>query len=807
MGKAKRKQQRQNSDNLDTSMTSEDEASPSKISRKHSSFGLSKTDGHDQKFATPNSLDNVCDMITNRPSSENQKKELQYLETESPEQDHIIKNSGKKSRKQRLSSEDVSNQKSNETTAKNNENKNFLSIVRQKSKKTRKDSTESAPPPSETSGEDAMPADKPTSAMSKKSQMDDRPISNPNSPAPSILSNSTPIRNNDDFAIPSSVMGTPFRSMTPLHVPKMLSPLPMTPYRSRDSERSFSEDTSLPSMSPLPKYLSPLPSTPYRSLGSERFIADNDLVDMTDSEISDMDQTPIRRNVNAMDMPNFNSPAKTNPKPTYSKDLSKLSTTPSSPENSPSSRNVKMLLKRNQANKEWNVENDNQNHSPKSFKGSPPTKMGRFAEKEDVVLPDRPVTTGKQPMKLDKVVLNLKKSAGNTWNIAEKKSANDNNAEQDNHLQTSFVQPKEERRGRKSKSVPMKIQNADEIQIENDTARIRTTTVTVSGAIPEVRSETESSPLVEDHDKLSSQAKITTVINKPPSTPTSSQRILTEKSEKQRKKMESSRRCEPIQELGIQKQPATTTTTTPVESQRPIKLSTGVAVRKTFQRKRLPTSTIQRNRNLLGNSRTTKQFQECQLPDDWKQIAELSSKASVAFNKDQEFSEVSQLMKVATGAETNIDLGFIQKVQQKLSLKNVSKVTFFVGQDKANIDLPTDDTSMVLSDPYACTEIRLDERSDGIDGTFLKLKEAEPMLHVEPKKRGRPKSQKVVPERPPASVPPISPPPSMVPMHQPIDYLPRQQPLPILANTCGFPAFNTIEDFLSNPIAILNFVS
>ena len=722
--KAKRKQQRQNSDNLDTSLTSEDEASPSKVSRRAC---LSETDGDDQIFATPNGLDNFC-----------QKKVQQNLERESPEQDHIIENSRKKARKHKIS---------------------------------------------------------------------DIPISNPNSPASSLLSNSTPVRNNDDFAIPSSVIGTPFRSMTPLHVPKMLSPLPMTPYRSRDSERSFSEDTSLPSMSPLPKYLSPLPSTPYRSLGSERFIADNDLVDMTDSEISDMDQTPSRRNVNiAMDMPNFNSPSKLKPKPTYSKDLSKLSTTPSSPENSPSSRNVKMLLKRNQANKKWNVEE------------SPPTER----DDQDVVLPDRPVTTGKQPMKLDKVVLNLKKSAGNTWNIADKKSSNDNNAEQDNQ-QPSLVQPKEERRGRKSKSVPMKIQNADEIQIGNDTALIRSTstTATVSGAIQEesaVRAtETESSgPLVaEDLVKISSQTKIaSSVINKQPSTPTSSQRILTEKSEKQRKKMasSSSRRCEPIQELGIQKQPATTTTTAPVESQRSVKLSTGVAVRKTFQRKRLPT--IQRNCNLLGStfhntssSRTTKQFQECQLPDDWKQIAELSSKAAVAFNNDQEFSEVSELMKVATGAETNIDLGFIQKVQQKLSLKNVSKVTFFVGQDKANIDLPTDDTSMVLSDPYACTEIRLDERSDGIDGNFLKVKEPEPMLHVEPKKRGRPKSQKVVPERPPASVLPISPPPSMVPMHQPNEYLPRQQPLPILANACGFPAFNTIEDFLSNPIAILNFVS
>ena len=710
--KAKRKQQRQTSDNLDTSLTSEDEASPSKVSRKDC---LSETDGDDKKFVTPNNFDNVC------------QKNVQAQVT-----------------------------------------------------------------------------------PDKRVQLEDKPISKPNSPAPSIVSNSTPIRNNDDFAIPSSVIGTPFRSMTPLHVPKMLSPLPMTPYRSRDSERSVSEDTSLPSMSPLPKYLSPLPSTPYRTLGSERFITtDNELVDMTDSEISDMDQTPCRRNVNAMDMPNFNLPSKLNARPTYSKDLSKLSTTPSSTENSsPSSRNVKMLLKRNQANKEWNVENDNQNHSPKSFKGSPPTKMGRFAEKEDVVLPDRPVTTGKQPMKLDKVVLNLKKSAGNTWNIAEKKSTYDNNVEQDNQL-PSFVQPKEERRGRKSKSVPMKIQNADEIQIGNDTALIRTTstTATVSGAIQEaVRPETESSPLVEDLVKISSQPRIANHHNKQPSRTTSSQHILTEKAEKQCKKLTSSR----IPEFGIQKQPATTTTT--VESRRSVKLSTGVAVRKTFQRKSLPT--IQRSCGLLGSTfhnssskGTTKQLEECQLPDDWKQIAELSSKAAVAFNKDQEFSEVSQLMKVATGAETNIDLGIYLKTQQKLGLKNVSKVTFFVGQDKANIDLPTDDTSMVLSDPYDCTEIRLDERSDGIDGNFLKVKEPEPILHVEPKKRGRPKSLKVVPERPPASVTPISPPPSMVPLHQPNDYLPRQQPLPILANTCGFPAFNTIEDFLSNPIAILNFVS
>ncbi len=88
---------------------------------------------------------------------------------------------------------------------------------------------------------------------------------------------------------------------------------------------------------------------------------------------------------------------------------------------------MKIILKRNQSS-EWNVQTNEQ----------------------DVVLPDRPALSGKQPMKLDKVVLNLKKSVSGsgTWNIAEK---NNDSATQSANNEAQILPPKEERRGRKSK--------------------------------------------------------------------------------------------------------------------------------------------------------------------------------------------------------------------------------------------------------------------------------------------------------------------------------------------------------------------
>ena len=59
----------------------------------------------------------------------------------------------------------------------------------------------------------------------------------------------TPIRDEEDeFVKPSSNFGTPRRTATPMHfqpLPPLLSPLPATPYRNRDSERSINLESDL----------------------------------------------------------------------------------------------------------------------------------------------------------------------------------------------------------------------------------------------------------------------------------------------------------------------------------------------------------------------------------------------------------------------------------------------------------------------------------------------------------------------------------------------------------------------------------
>ena len=177
---------------------------------------------------------------------------------------------------------------------------------------------------------------------------------------------STPIREDDDeFVKPSSTFGTPRRiPTTPMHIPNM------------------------------PPLLSPLPATPYRNRESERSINIEDDLDLTESEFSDIESTPRHRSqhISELDMPKLgDSSTSRPPKHAYSKDLSKLPTPlkkSSSSERSPLNKIPPVMLRRQSGN-EWNVTSSDEE-------------------------------PGK---KLDKVVLNLKKSVGGyTCNISEKMS-------------------------------------------------------------------------------------------------------------------------------------------------------------------------------------------------------------------------------------------------------------------------------------------------------------------------------------------------------------------------------------------------
>ena len=607
-------------------------------------------------------------------------------------------------------------------------------------------------------------------------ELDSNDMDMESQPCSPFISNTTPART-DEFVNPNAVAVTPRRNMTPFHVTELFSPLPvpvsplqMTPKRSRDSERSVSDEMHIPRIMAL----SPLPMTPYRSLDSERSITE-DLM-MTDSDMSDIEKTPRPqpKKSDALDMPTFNSPRP--PRPTYSKDLSQLSSpdshqqleVPSSPSSESSSSGIKMLLKRNKS-QEWNT-------SP--------------SPKEDVVLPDRPTSSGKPPLKLDKVVLNLKKTAENTWNVAEKK--NDIEPE----LQPL---PKEERRGRKSKSVPMKIQNVEEIA--NEIPPTPTCHPPTSSSPPHVELIQSEEPAASDIE-ISSTTKDILDMTSLRSDVDETEKCVEEsnQSEKIKSKQElisnksnnnDERKSSSAENATIQEEDAATK-----------RLSTGMAITRTFQR-----SKKKANMEKLAKVTPNNNFRkapiinaEPQLPDNWKEVAKLSSEAASALKINEELSEVSQLMKAATG-ERDIDLGFLQKIQHKLSLKHTAKtqVTFHVGQGKASIDLPSDDTSMSLSDPKENIQLMLTSNSDGIIGDMLKEKDEHPSLQVEPKKRGRPK-QKPVP-RP-------DPPPSMV--HQPNDVYHHRQPYEHFASIPTQPGFyrslvTGVDEFFANPANIQNF--
>ena len=491
---------------------------------------------------------------------------------------------------------------------------------------------------------------------------------------------STPLRDdNDEFLRPSSTFGTPRRlNATPMHLPPPISPLPATPRRG--SERSINLDYDL---------------------------------QLTDSEWSDVESTPRHvsfRPNEGLDMPKIFASPKA--RPSYSKDLGKIGSNSNEAEETPPGTPMRIKIKRQSGN-EWNVE-----------KTPEPTD-------QDVVLPDRQSASGK----LDKVVLNLKKSVtSNTWYAPQVQDVNiEQPTVQSQTTPTSVVPPKEERRGRKSKvAPPMKIQNVQALA-SSDTEGPKQPLP----CMPEV-------PKVVEVQSITKQSDIA---NK----------------EVQGEVQES------------QAISATQSKTIPAPKS-PVK---------TFVRKK--------SKPLATKSILPKPVKVAKVANDgtnWAEIAELSSQAANAFKQDDGFNEFCQLMKAATG-DKQVDLNFIQKVQKQLSISTTSnsrsQVTFHVSQNKANIDLPTEESSMSVSDSSSAVQVMLSAESDGIVGDVLKNKEPIPYVVQDHKKRGRPSKPKT-----------SSPPPTMVP--PPMSAVSRQF-IPRPAENSG------MDDLLRNPQAINNFMS
>ena len=531
----------------------------------------------------------------------------------------------------------------------------------------------------EEKGKEATAVVEETKDSSFEETMDMPPqLLSPIAPSPATpLQEKTPFRDDDDeFLRPSSAIGTPRRGLaTPLHLPIPISPLPPTPQRG--SERSINLDYDL---------------------------------QLTDSEWSDVESTPRHapKCSEDLDMPRLFASPKL--KHSYSKDLDRIVANDNSIAGTP----MKLKLKR-QSGHDWNVENSAKDDDDKD------------APEDDAmeVLPDRPAVSGK----LDKVVLNLKKSVtGNTWNVAEKNqvqavAAADVQATQNSCGVTTapFESPamNAPRRGRKSKVAPMKIQNVQLLAKEQENGPDEQLVSLKSNVPKAIESSTVQNSQPEE--VLPSSAAVATNI--------------IENVDEIREKID------------LPSQATTKSIFDEDAFERPDLFSREKPKVKTFSRKKKLPPLVKIVPAINSNDDV-----------NWTEVAELSSRAANAFQQKDDFNEFCQLMKAATG-ENQVGLNFIQKVQKKLCNTHGSgarsQVTFHVGQNKANIDLPTEESSMAVNDSSSAVQVMLSAESDGIVGDVLKVKEPVPQIVQDHRKRGRPSKPRL-----PA---PPSPPPTMVP--------------------------------------------
>ena len=501
----------------------------------------------------------------------------------------------------------------------------------------------------------------------------------------------TPAREDDEdawFVKPSSsTFGTPRRTATPMQfqpLPPLLSPLPATPYRNRDSERSVNIESDL---------------------------------ELTESEMSDVESTPRYRSTtqhhassSELDMPKLSDPPGSYsrpPKHAYSKDLSKLSSHQKSRENTLSDSTVSATLSpnkippvmlRRQSGNEWNVQSSDEE-------------------------------PGKKRDKLDKVVLKIKKSVGGyNCNLTKEKSLDESISSSlepsmaQDHLCGLLTGTGEERRGRRTRKATYG-DNLKELVVQSKPSAENESALAGADLNDEktpVEQETEvqnKSVLLQINDK-SREPKRKTSSSPPPPSPSPS----------------------------IEAVPPSPTPKT--EFAKPKKVGP-----KTFSRKN---RTDHHRAKSLGKPLMEKKGMIKVKPSENtssaffdKEIQDLCSKVANENKQNEGYNELSHLMqKSLSGSvsqEIEIDFNVGKQIQNKLSIENSEEseekskgMSFFVSSSKASIDLPMEENQISVCNSDAEIPVYLNSNSDGITSDVLKNKEPEPQLTVQPKKKGRP---------------------------------------------------------------------
>ena len=319
--------------------------------------------------------------------------------------------------------------------------------------------------------------------------------------------------------------------------------------------------------------------------------------------------------------------------------------------------------------------------------------------------------------KLDKVVLNLKKTAGNNWNVSSSSEA-----ETEKELQTK-------RRGRKSKTAPVKkihpskMGDAEKEGVDGD--------------------EGSNANLVMPTKEQASTPTKAILPNKEPSLPETSNSEAKKPTTLKKPAAAAAKTRTPVKTYSRKK--GSSAMESSITNR--LTMNTGLPVTVTIlddaPSPAVETSAIDAP---IASSSTRNNF--CSANDmsdfDMKEIRDMSRK--IMASEEEQIPEYRSLLKAIGVGSVTEDADFVRKIQQSLKLTSGAgadakpELTFHVGNSRAAIDLPSE-TLDVSSNKDKGAKVRLTAESDGIEGETMRSTFSQRLPQVVVKK-GRPPKQK-----------------------------------------------------------------
>ena len=337
--------------------------------------------------------------------------------------------------------------------------------------------------------------------------------------------------------------------------------------------------------------------------------------------------------------------------------------------------------------------------------------------------------------KLDKVVLNLKKTAGNNWNVSSATSSGASETESES-VNTSDISLKEiqtKRRGRKSKTAPVKKVHPSKIEdVKADLVEkeaIDGCEVDPGNLIMPTKDHPKAStpqkPLSNTESSVSETPDSESKKPPAPKRPATKTPVKTYTRKKGSSTMESSITNRITMNTGL---PVTVTilddspspaTTTGIDA--PIASS----------------STQNIGSSIFSSANDMSDFNIREIRDMSRQITA---------SQEEQIPEYRSLLKAIGVGSVTESAAFMRKIQQSLKLTpgtgvdSKPELTFHVGNSKAAIDLPSE-TLDVSSSKDKGAKVLLTAESDGIEGETMRSTFSQKLPQVVVKK-GRPPKQK-----------------------------------------------------------------